>query len=210
MAIGIALVFGLLLPENFRRPYLSTDIRDFWQRWHISLSKFIRDYLYIPLGGSRHGPARYVVATILTMSICGLWHGAGWTYVVWGLWHGVGLVVHRGWRQFNRPMPAAAGWILTMLFVIVGWVLFRAADFPTAASVLRSMAGGNGVSGSLDNLGLLAAAAAVSALIPSAHDIRNMRPVLNPITAGAIAVLAGICVLEVGSGPAVSFIYFRF
>ncbi len=83
MAIGIACLFGLLLPENFRRPYLSTDLREFWQRWHISLSKFIRDYLYIPLGGSRAGPVRYVFATMTAMAICGLWHGAGWTYVAW-------------------------------------------------------------------------------------------------------------------------------
>ena len=92
MAIGIALLFGLLLPENFRRPYVSANVREFWRRWHISLSNFIRDYLYIPLGGSRYGVLRYVFATMVTMGICGLWHGAGWTYVVWGLWHGVGLL----------------------------------------------------------------------------------------------------------------------
>ena len=93
MAIGIALLFGLLLPENFRRPYVSTSVREFWRRWHISLSNFIRDYLYIPLGGSRNGVPRYVFATMGAMGICGLWHGAGWTYVVWGLWHGFGLLV---------------------------------------------------------------------------------------------------------------------
>jgi len=102
MAIGIALLFGLLLPENFRRPYLATDLREFWRRWHISLSNFIRDYLYIPLGGSRHGTARYVVATLVSMGLCGLWHGAGWTYVAWGLWHGIGLVVCRTWQQRPR------------------------------------------------------------------------------------------------------------
>jgi D-alanyl-lipoteichoic acid acyltransferase DltB (MBOAT superfamily) len=210
MTIGIALVFGLLLPENFRRPYLSSDLREFWRRWHISLSNFIRDYLYIPFGGSRHGPARYVVATVATMGICGLWHGAGWTYVVWGLWHGVGLVVNRGWMQRNRPLPWVAGWAITMLFVIVGWVLFRAADFPTAAGILRAMAGGNGFAGSLQNVGLLIAGAAASVLIPSAYEIRAMRPILNPATATAVAMLAGFCVLEVGRGPAVNFIYFRF
>src|SRR5947199_5422202 len=93
MAIGSALLFGLLLPENFRKPYLATDLRDFWRRWHISLSKFLRDYLYIPRCGSRHGAARFALATLITIGLCGLWHGAGWTYVVWGLWHGVGLIV---------------------------------------------------------------------------------------------------------------------
>ena len=103
MAIGIALMFGLLLPENFRRPYIATDLRDFWRRWHISLSKFLRDYLYIPLGGSRAGPMRYVLATMITMGLCGLWHGAGWTFVVWGLWHGVGLIGCHVWQQARAP-----------------------------------------------------------------------------------------------------------
>jgi alginate O-acetyltransferase complex protein AlgI len=210
MAIGIALVFGLLLPENFRRPYLSTDLRDFWRRWHISLSNFLRDYLYIPLGGSRHGPARYVYATVITMGLCGLWHGAGWTYVAWGLWHGVGLVACNGWQYLRRPMPALAGWLLTMLFVQVGWVIFRASDFSTAAALLHAMSGAPGISGTLQEPGLLLAAALVSALLPSAHEIRERRPILNPAMAGAFAVLAGYCVLEVGRGLPTSFIYFRF
>jgi alginate O-acetyltransferase complex protein AlgI len=99
MAIGSALIFGLLLPENFRRPYLAADIRDFLRRWHISLSNFIRDYLYIPLGGSRRGWIRYVLATMAAMGLCGLWHGAGWTYVAWGLWH---LSKDEGWQRTRR------------------------------------------------------------------------------------------------------------
>src|SRR5262249_9779724 len=116
MAIGIALLFGLVLPENFRRPYLAADLRDFWRRSHITLSNFIRDYLYIPLGGSRHGEVRYVLATLGAMSICGLWHGAGWTYVAWGAWHGIGLIVCRYWQRLGRPMPAPPAWAITMLF----------------------------------------------------------------------------------------------
>src|SRR6516162_7310708 len=123
MAIGIALLFGLLLPENFRRPYLATNLRDFWRRWHISLSTFMRDYLYIPMGGSRAGVSRYVFATLATMGLCGLWHGAGWTYVAWGLWHGAGLVICHAWQRVGRPLPQAAGWLLTMLFVLCGWVV---------------------------------------------------------------------------------------
>ena len=210
MAIGIALMFGLLLPENFRRPYLATDLRDFWRRWHISLSNFIRDYLYIPLGGSRNGPIVYVFATLVAMAICGLWHGAGWTYVAWGVWHGLGLIACHAWQSLRRPMPAAAGWAITMLFVLVGWVLFRAADFTTATTMLASMAGAAGWSGTLHNVGLLAIAAAVSALVPSAYEIIERRPILNPAVATAFAVLAGFCVLEVGRGPPLTFIYFRF
>ncbi len=153
MAIGIALLFGLLLPENFRRPYVSANVREFWRRWHISLSNFIRDYLYIPLGGSRHGVPRYVFATMVTMGICGLWHGAGWTYVVWGLWHGVGLLTCHAWQTLKRPMPMPVGWAITMLFVMVGWVLFRAADFQTAASVLYSLVGGGGFAGKIAERG---------------------------------------------------------
>jgi alginate O-acetyltransferase complex protein AlgI len=210
MAIGIALLFGLLLPENFRRPYVSANVREFWRRWHISLSNFIRDYLYIPLGGSRHGIPRYVLATMVTMGICGLWHGAGWTYVVWGLWHGVGLLTCHAWQTLKRPMPMPVGWAITMLFVMVGWVLFRAADFHTAASVLYSLVGGGGFAGKIESAGLIVVAALVSVLVPSAHEIRNMRPLPWPAIAVGAAALAGFCVLEVGNGPPLNFIYFQF
>ena len=210
MAIGSALLFGLILPENFRRPYLSTDLRDFWRRWHISLSSFLRDYLYIPLGGSRHGAARYALATIITMGLCGLWHGAGWTYVVWGLWHGAGLIVCRTWQQLARPMPAVAGWAITMLFVLVGWVIFRATSFASAGSILGSLAGLNGFGGALAEAKLIAIAALASALIPSAHEMKDrlLRPM--PVVAIVTALLAAFCVFEVGKGAPVNFIYFQF
>jgi alginate O-acetyltransferase complex protein AlgI len=210
MAIGIAMLFGLLLPENFRRPYVSADLREFWRRWHISLSNFIRDYLYIPLGGSRAGTARYVFATMAAMGICGLWHGAGWTYVVWGLWHGAGLVACRGWQSLKRPLPAAIGWVITMSFVVVGWVLFRSPDFHTAATILYSLVGGAGFRGSLQEPGLIVIAALVSVLVPSTHEIKDMRPLPWPAIAVVSAVLAGFCLLEVGNGPPLNFIYFQF
>jgi D-alanyl-lipoteichoic acid acyltransferase DltB (MBOAT superfamily) len=210
MAIGIALMFGLLLPENFRRPYLALDLRDFWRRWHISLSRFVRDYLYIPLGGNRRGPARYVMATLVTMALAGLWHGAGWTYAAWGLWHGVGLMICHAWGWLKRPLPAFASWFLTLLFVIAGWVLFRSPSFTTAASILASLAGLHGVAGSLKGVGVLAIGAAASILIPPAHEIKDrwLRP--EPWLAAALASLAVYCFLEVGRGPPAAFIYFRF
>jgi D-alanyl-lipoteichoic acid acyltransferase DltB (MBOAT superfamily) len=210
MAIGIALLFGFLLPENFRRPYLSTDLREFWQRWHITLSHFIRDYLYIPLGGSRSGPACYVFATIVAMGICGLWHGAGWTFVVWGLWHGAGLVICRGWKSLKRPLPGLIGWAMTMAFVIVGWVVFRAADFSTAASILGSLVGVEGFGGRLKVPALIVIAVLVSALLPSTHEIKNMRPMPWPSIAITAAALTAFCLLEVGNGPPLNFIYFQF
>src|SRR5262249_23597690 len=210
MAIGSALLFGMLLPENFRRPYLATDIRDFWRRWHISLSNFLRDYLYIPLGGSRHGALRYVLATVATMGLCGLWHGAGWTFVAWGLWHGLGLVVCRAWQQLGKPLPALAGWSITMLFVLVGWVMFRASGFAAAGSIMVSLAGLQGIGGVLQEKTLLLAAALVSALVPSAHELKDQMLTPRPAFAVVAALLAVFCVLEVGRGAPVNFIYFQF
>ena len=210
MAIGIALMFGLVLPENFRRPYLARDIRDFWRRWHISLSNFLRDYLYLPLGGSRHGAARLVVATMLTMAICGLWHGAGWTYIAWGLWHGAGLVVCRAWGSLGRPMPAALSWLVTMVFVIFGWVLFRAADFTTAASIGGSMIGISGLSGTLHSTALLALSAVLAVTIPSAHEIIAMRWRPRQEFAAIAAIVLVVCLFRIGKGDAVNFIYFQF
>jgi D-alanyl-lipoteichoic acid acyltransferase DltB (MBOAT superfamily) len=210
MAIGSALVFGLSLPENFRRPYLATDLRDFWRRWHISLSNFLRDYLYIPLGGSRNGPVRYVLATMATMGLCGLWHGAGWTYAAWGFWHGAGLLICHAWQRLGRPMPQAAGWLLTMLFVLCGWVVFRAATFAAAGSMLTSLAGFGGLGGALQEGTLLLAAALVSAAVPSAHEIINGPKHWHPAAAAAGAVLAVYCLLKVGEGAPSNFIYFQF
>jgi alginate O-acetyltransferase complex protein AlgI len=210
MAIGTALIFGFLLPENFRRPYLSVSIRDFWRRWHITLSNFLRDYLYIPMGGSRNGAARYLFATLGTMALCGLWHGAGWTFVAWGLWHGLGLIVCRGWQQLGRPMPTIAGWALTTLFVFIGWVVFRAADFHSAQSLLGSLFGFGGWSGHFPRPLLFVAAALASVLVPSAYEIKDelLRP--NLIVAVGAGFLALVCLLEVGNGPPMNFIYFRF
>jgi alginate O-acetyltransferase complex protein AlgI len=210
MAIGSALVFGLVLPENFRRPYLAADIREFWRRWHISLSTFIRDYLYIPLGGSRHGAARYVFATLVAMGLCGLWHGAGWKFAAWGLWHGLGLVACRGWQQLGRPLPRLAGWAITMLFVLMGWVMFRAASFPVAGSVVLSLVGVGGLGGHIQEIKLLIASALASALIPSAHEIIYGMKAPYPALAAGAAALAVYCLLEVGQGAPVSFIYFQF
>jgi D-alanyl-lipoteichoic acid acyltransferase DltB (MBOAT superfamily) len=210
MAIGSAMIFGLVLPENFRRPYIATDIRDFWRRWHISLSTFVRDYLYIPLGGNRHGVARYVLATMVAMGLCGLWHGAGWTYVTWGLWHGIGLVLCHAWQKLDRPLPKLAGWVITMLFVLIGWVLFRAATFNVAGSVAASLVGAGGVSGSLQGIRFLIPAALVSALVPSAHEIIDGFKSPSPSLAVGAAAFAIYCLLEAGNGPPVSFIYFQF
>jgi D-alanyl-lipoteichoic acid acyltransferase DltB (MBOAT superfamily) len=210
MAIGVALLFGLILPENFRRPYLAADLRSFWRRWHISLSLFFRDYVYVPLGGSRAGPTRFIVATLATMGLCGLWHGAGWTFVAWGFWHGLGLVACRGWQQLGRPLPRGMAWVVTMLFVLVGWVLFRARDFGVATAVLGAMAGVDGVRGGLEGVKYLLAGALVAAVVPSAHELKDFVLQPRPVLAAGAAILAIVCVLQVGQGAPASFIYFQF
>jgi D-alanyl-lipoteichoic acid acyltransferase DltB (MBOAT superfamily) len=210
MAIGIALLFGLTLPENFNRPYLATDLRDFWRRWHISLSNFLRDYLFIPLGGSRAGFPRYILATLVTMGLCGLWHGAGWTFVAWGLFHGSGLVICRIWQQNVVRLPTIVGWTMTMAFVVTSWVIFRASDFSVAGSMLQSMSGLHGFSGNLDDAGLLIACALVSVLVPSAHSLKDRLLKPNLALAASAAILAIVCIFDVGGGSPINFIYFQF
>lgn len=140
MAIGIAHMIGFTYPPNFNRPYSAVSVTDFWRRWHISLSSWFRDYLYIPLGGNRHGALRTYVNLALVFVLCGLWHGAAWTFVLWGAWHGALLVAERGflgaWLE-RLPRPVAQAW--TLLMVMVGWVLFRAPDVPTALHMLQTM-----------------------------------------------------------------------
>ena len=147
MAIGLGLMFGLRLPFNFNAPYRATSIRDFWRRWHITLSRFLRDYLYIPLGGNRCGQARQVFNVVLTMLLGGLWHGANWTFVVWGGLHGVALAANHLWSERGLRMPRTLGWALTLLFVSACLILFRAPNFTTAGGVLASMAGFHGTRG---------------------------------------------------------------
>ena len=146
MAIGLGSMVGLSIPINFNAPYLAVSIRDFWRRWHITLSRFLRDYLYIPLGGNRFGLPRQVTALMVTMLLGGLWHGAGWTFVVWGGVHGLALVANHLWEKIGVPLPSPLSWVLTLIFVTFGWVIFRADTMGTAVSIMGSMVGINGVS----------------------------------------------------------------
>jgi alginate O-acetyltransferase complex protein AlgI len=146
MAIGLGLMVGLKFPENFDDPYLSRSITDFWRRWHISLSSWLRDYLYIPLGGNRAGNLRSYVNLLVTMALGGLWHGASWTFLVWGLWHGLGLITARLWRAIEAPaIPPVLSHALTIVFVMMGWLLFRAQDWQSAGTMLSGLSGTNGI-----------------------------------------------------------------
>ena len=142
MAIGVARMIGYDLPENFRMPYLSLSITEFWRRWHMTLSSWLKDYLYIPLGGNRGGSLFSYRNLMLTMLLGGLWHGASWNFVIWGGLHGLGLVGHKLWiRHSSVRLPVVLAWALTLLFVMVCWVPFRCQSFASTWSVWKAMFG---------------------------------------------------------------------
>lgn len=145
MAMGLGLLFGIRLPLNFNSPYRAASIQDFWRRWHITLGRFLRDYLYVPLGGSHHGRARLVMALMVTMLLGGLWHGAGWQFIAWGALHGVLLVVCALWQETPWRLPAVLARTTTFLAVVFAWVLFRAASLSDAAELWAAMAGLKGI-----------------------------------------------------------------
>ena len=139
MAIGLALLFNIRLPINFNSPYKALNIQDFWHRWHITLSRFLRDYIYIPLGGNRGGQSRTYLNLFFVFLIGGLWHGAAWTFVVWGALHGVAIVIHRCWQKLNFKLNKIIAWIITFNFVNFTWIFFRAKSFKDAMRVIRGM-----------------------------------------------------------------------
>lgn len=188
MAYGLSYMFGIILPINFNSPYKSTSIIEFWRRWHITLSTFLRNYLYIPLGGNRHGGRRRYINLILTMLLGGLWHGANWTFIVWGLLHGLYLAINHGMRHIlgERSCAAinAAGVVLTFFAVVIGWVFFRAKSVASAEAILGAMVGNGGwlaVPGatlginrimSVDScIWWVAACAAIAFFLPNAYEV---------------------------------------
>jgi D-alanyl-lipoteichoic acid acyltransferase DltB (MBOAT superfamily) len=180
MAIGLAFMFNIRLPINFNSPYKAVSIIDFWRRWHITLSRFLRDYLYIGLGGNRRGPARRYVNIFLTMLIGGIWHGAGWTFVVWGAMHGAYIVINHFWHVVRRHLGfderhGVAGALtargITLLAVIVGWVVFRAESLGSAWLILQGMTGANGV----------VVSPVIAELIPSATILDSIGVTVNDL-----------------------------
>jgi D-alanyl-lipoteichoic acid acyltransferase DltB (MBOAT superfamily) len=230
MAIGISLMFGVFLPLNFNSPYQARNIIDFWRRWHMTLSQFLRDYLYVPLGGNRHGRILRYVNLMLTMALGGLWHGAAWTFVIWGVLHGAYLCINHAWNHFGpavapRFAPAANGaaFVLTFLSVVVAWVFFRADSLASAMYVLARMADPTQVTfGRVEMLdtGLILIYAAIAWFAPNTqaimgYDHQNrsvgealgawrIRPAL--LYASAAVLAFGILGIQQHS----EFIYFRF
>jgi alginate O-acetyltransferase complex protein AlgI len=184
MAIGVARIIGIDLPENFNMPYAATSITEFWRRWHITLSEWLRDYLYIPLGGNRRGVRRMYANLMITMLLGGLWHGASWNFVIWGGLHGLGLAVHKRFATRGRAPSNAArvlGWIATFAFVSLCWVFFRVETLSGAVFILRKLAGlePGGANWMYLPLYLSLAAVVVAHLIgarSSSRDLRHAAP----------------------------------
>jgi alginate O-acetyltransferase complex protein AlgI len=171
IAIGLARMFNIRFPLNFDSPYKALTIQDFWRRWNMTLSRFLRDFLYIPLGGNRHGEPRRLFSLMLTMLLGGLWHGAAWRFLLWGGLHGLYLIIHQEWQR-RAPrwasLPGGVAQALTLLAVVVAWVPFRAPDLAATVAMLRGMAGLNG----------LAIPAPLVALAPWLGHIAHTVPVL--------------------------------
>ena len=215
MAIGLALMFGLRIPMNFDAPYRAVSIREFWRRWHITLSRFLRDYVYLPLGGDgrcRPGAAwRQACNVVLTMLLGGLWHGASWTFVAWGGLHGLALAANGAWRRAGLRMPWLLGWAATLLFVVLCWVPFRAPDFPTAWRVLGGLAGLHGLGQvHVPNAALVAIAAVVALAGPTSQQaaLRLFRPLRWQVA--LVGASLAFLLLLVGGRVPNEFIYFQF
>lgn len=222
VAIGSALLLGYRFPENFDAPYRALSLQDFWHRWHISLSSWLRDYLFIPLGGSRTGSGRTLVNLCITMVLGGLWHGAAWTFVLWGALHGVGLVVHRLWSRSERrgiqAIRASLGWraaapILTFHFVCLGWVFFRATTLEAGLGVLGALAQPWTMGAWLTPaLGLAIALGTLAQWIPAAAR-RAVGGLLErlPVPVQGVAFAVAVLIIEVlGPSGVAPFIYFQF
>ncbi len=213
MAIGLGMMFGLRIPFNFDAPYVATSIREFWRRWHISLSRFLRDYLYVPMGGSRKGRPRLIMALMGTMLLGGLWHGAGWTFVLWGALHGAALVVNHLWTASGRSLSRGPAWVVTLLFLLPCWVIFRADSLDTAFSILGSMIGMHGFSMALPisyNWGFSVLAFVLAVLGPTSQALALslLRP--RRIWAAAIALLLIYLTLNLAGDGYTEFLYFQF
>lgn len=145
MALGAALMFNIILPINFNKPYIAQNIQDFWRRWHITLSRFLKNYIYIPFGGNRNGEYSTYSNLMATFLIGGLWHGASWTFVFWGFLHGAALIINKAWQKLNIKMNKFLAWFITFNFVNIAWIFFRAKSFSDAIAILKALFGFNGI-----------------------------------------------------------------
>ncbi len=222
VALGLALLVGFRLPLNFNSPYKALSVSEFWRRWHISLSSWLRDYLYIPLGGNRRGKLRTYFNLMVTMTLGGLWHGASWRFVLWGIWHGIGLVVDKLLKPMTSRLPiwlsSYAGFFITFHFVVAGWILFRANDLQTAGIMAERIVTAfqshiifKAIGANLLSYLLIFAGFLIHWLPASMKEsIRGQFISAHWTAKVAIVVMAILLLLEFRTTEIVPFIYFRF
>lgn len=202
MAIGSAIMMNIYLPQNFNSPYRATNIKEFWERWHMTLSRWLRDYLYIPLGGNRAGSSRTYTNVLITFFLGGLWHGANWNFVIWGGMHGIATIGHKLWLMSGYKLPRYIAWALTFLFINISWVFFRATDLAQARKILHGMADITNFTWQSENissiLALHTATSLSGILIP---DSANLTALSN---AAYILIGLAICLYPINSSHTAS------
>jgi D-alanyl-lipoteichoic acid acyltransferase DltB (MBOAT superfamily) len=235
MAIGTALLFNIKLPINFNSPYKALDIQDFWRRWHITLSRFLKDYIYIPLGGNRKSSVSMYTNLLMTFILGGIWHGAGWTFVFWGLLHGLALVIHRFWKKLGFTLPAFLAWFITFNFINIAWVFFRAKEWSDAMKVLSGMIDISSIFSShsaihiekykhpiLDYIPInvfystftiVIIGFIISLLFKNVSELRmsfDTKETISPLVAIGIGLMLGISLLIISINTHSEFLYFNF
>jgi len=215
IAIGLALIFGVQLPRNFDAPFRSTSILELWQRWHMTLARFLRDYLFTPLsgiriGGRRHRATRMLAALLITMMLCGLWHGAGWTYVLWGTLQGLALMLAAVWRRYLPSPPALAGWALTIGFFVFTAIIFRAGSIEAAWRIYEGLASLPTDPHPTGRNALIAAFIGAVVLPPSHEICRRLTESPRLVVAAACAFSMVAVLLMLGNRENYEFIYFQF
>ncbi len=225
MAIGLGLMIGFRFVENFNAPYISRSVTEFWKRWHISLSNWLRDYLYVPLGGNRGGSFKTYRNLLLTMVLGGLWHGANWTFILWGIWHGGLMALERSLGSKSRASvwPAAIAWPLTMILVMIGWVMFRAPTVTQGLGIYQGMLGFNGLPLTGETLLLMRPTEAISLALgiaistaqgwaPNLRDLSQRVPtqIANSASFVRAVCLFCLCGMIMQARADSPFLYFQF
>lgn len=213
MAVGLGLLFGITLPFNFNSPYKATSIVDFWRRWNITLSLYLRDYLYYSLGGRAAGTIRWLANLLITMLVSGLWHGAGWTFVAWGGLHGIALMCAHATRNAGIVVPRMLGWAMTLAFTTLAWIPFRSSNLAEAWTFFVRLFSGGGwkrVDMEPTVLVALGIGTAIALLAPNARDLSERFTGKFWHLAGAGALLGIAVMLQLYAGDTYRFIYFRF
>lgn len=212
MAVGAALLFNIKLPNNFLSPYKSLSVAEFWRRWHVTLSRWLFAYVYVPLGGSQKGERRTCVNLFAVFLLSGLWHGAGWTFVLWGAVHGAAIVIHRLWRKSGFRIGKPLAWLLTFMFVNAAWVLFRARSWTDAVKVYKGMIGQGTGAGEATGIGFTAFLWVVCALlaVTTARSSVERQTSFRPDVRVAVALAALFVFITLGFHRMSEFLYYNF